>query len=351
MLIDMHAHVIPGAFPPLDARAAGGRWPRMEPADNGARRLLPGGPAGSGLLCQPVCWDVEARHQAMRASGVDAEVVSPMPGLLGYAFTPQDGLVLCRHVNGFVSDLCSQDPRRLFGLGIVPLQDPPLATAELANVKRSGLHGVEIASNVNGVSLGDARFTEFFQEAEAKQLAIFVHGLAPTFADRFPPFAGGGFGVAAEIGIGAVSLLSSGILDKCPRLRIALSHAAGGFPLMLTRAQYFWGRTWNEEPPADARAFDGSPAAQARRFFYDSLVFDRRALRYLVEMLGPQQLLIGTDHPFMQREQPVGKTLRSIGLSESDVNDVTWNNCFRWLGISAPQLAETGSVWQTSSTC
>jgi aminocarboxymuconate-semialdehyde decarboxylase len=80
-------------------------------------------------------------------------------------------------------------------------------------------------------------------------------------------------------------------------------------------------------------------------------VFDRRALRYLVEMLGPQQLLIGTDHPFMQREQPVGKTLRSIGLSESDVNDVTWNNCFRWLGISAPQLAETGSVWQTSSTC
>jgi aminocarboxymuconate-semialdehyde decarboxylase len=119
---------------------------------------------------------------------------------------------------------------------------------------------------------------------------------------------------------------------------------------MLTRAQYFWGRTWNEEPPPDEQPFESSPAAQARRFFYDSLVFDRRALRYLVDMLGARQLLIGTDHPFMQREQPVGKTLREIGLAQSDLDDITWNNCFRWLGIPAPLLAGASRQWQTTTT-
>src|ERR671934_11140 len=108
---------------------------------------------------------------------------------------------------------------------------------------------------------------------------------AHVIPGEFPPVgersAGGGFGVAAEIAIGAVSLLASGIFDTCPRLRIALSHGAGGFPLMLTRAQFFWGRTWNETPAADGKPFETSPAAQARRLFYDSLVFDHRALRYL----------------------------------------------------------------------
>jgi aminocarboxymuconate-semialdehyde decarboxylase len=339
MLIDMHAHVIPGEFPPAGTRP---RWPAMELASDGTRKLQP-----SGLVCQPVCWDIDARRAAMAANGVDAEVVSPMPGLLGYAFSPADGLELCRHANAFITELCARDPQRLYGIGILPMQDPSLAAAELSDVKRSGLYGVEIASNVNGVSLGDERFVDFFREAEAQDLAIFVHGLAPTFGDRYPQSAGGGFGVAAEIAVGAISLVASGLLDKCPKLRVALSHGAGGFPLMLTRAQFFWGRTWNEEPPADGKSFETSPAAQARRFFYDSLVFDQRALRYLVDMLGTTQLLIGTDHPFMQREQPVGKTLRSLGLSADAMESITWHNCFRWLGIAEPALSTT---WQTAAT-
>jgi aminocarboxymuconate-semialdehyde decarboxylase len=354
----MHAHFIPGEFPPVGGRAAGARWPRMEPepGHSRARRLLPGGFGGNGLLSQPVCWDVGERRAAMQATGVDAEVISPMPGLLGYAFSASDGLDLCRHVNDSILELSTADSQHFFGLGIVPMQDPSLAAKELSRVKQSGLYGVEVASNVNGISLGDDRFVDFFKEAEARELAIFVHGLAPTFGDRYPQSAGGGFGVAAEIAVGAISLLASGIFEKCPRLRIALSHGAGGFPLMLTRAQFFWGRTWNEEqsPDGGTKPFETSPAAEARRFFYDSLVFDRRALRYLVDMLGASQLLIGTDHPFMQREQPVGKTLRGLGLSDSDVEDITWNNCFRWLGIPAPALvARTDSkpaVWQTSTT-
>jgi aminocarboxymuconate-semialdehyde decarboxylase len=319
----------------------------MEPAADGsaARVLFTGGPSGRGLTAQPVCWDPSARAEAMASRGVDAEVVTPMPGLLGYALSPSEGIELCRYINDFVVQLCAALPNRLYGLGLVPMQDPDLASRELALVKAAGLYGVEIATNVNGVSLGDDRFVDFFREAEAQDLALFVHGLAPTFADRYPSTAGAGFGVAAEVGIGTVSLAASGIFEKCPRLRIAISHGAGGYPLMLTREQFFWSRRWNEEPPDSPSG--ASPTETARKFYYDSLVFDRRALRYLVDMLGADRLLIGTDHPFMQREDPVGRTVRTLELPAEQLDAITWTNSFTWLGIPAPVPASaTGAVHQ-----
>ena len=138
-------------------------------------------------------------------------------------------------------------------------------------------------------------------------------------------------------------VITGGVAEKYPSLRLAFSHAAGGFPLMLTRAQWFWGRTWNEEPPGERgpeaspwAAAPVGPAELARRFWYDSLVFDRRAIRYLIDMLGADRLLVGSDFPAMPREDPAGRTLRSMGLGTSELEAVTWHNCFRFLGIEAP---------------
>ena len=215
------------------------------------------------------------------------------------------------------------------------MQDPDLAAAELSQVRALGLHGVEIGSNVCGASLGEDRFLGFFQEAERLGVPVFVHALDVTFGDRLPRAAMAGFGFAAEIALAAASLVSSGTAERCPDLRLAFSHGAGGFPLMLTRAQWFWGGTWDEAPPAEARERP-SPSEYARRFYYDTLVFDRRALRYLVDMIGPGRLLVGTDFPVMPREQPAGRTLRSMALPADVVEDVMWNNCFRFLGLPAP---------------
>jgi aminocarboxymuconate-semialdehyde decarboxylase len=109
----------------------------------------------------------------------------------------------------------------------------------------------------------------------------------------------------------------------------------------LTRAQWFWGRTWNEKPPlpeserpeAAPWFAEHSPLELARRFYYDSLVFDRRAIRYLADIFGPDRLLVGSAYPAMGREQPIARTLRTMGLSDAERGDVLWNNCFRFLGI------------------
>jgi hypothetical protein len=150
------------------------------------------------------------------------------------------------------------------------LQDPDLAAAELSAIADAGLAGVEITSNINGVSPG-----------------------------------------------------------------------AGGMPLMLPRAHYFWAGTWNEEPPAPERTEAPgrarcSPIEYARRYWYDTCVFDRRALRFLIDILGPDRLLIGTDFPAMPREDPCGKTLLSLDLPDQVVQGITWYNCFRFLGKDPP---------------
>ena len=330
MLVDAHAHLLPRDYPP-DAPAC---FPQMEPVEESTDRFLVFG--AMRFRARDVFFEAERRLEAQDAAGVDAEVLTPMPPLLRYDLPAADGLGLARHVNEATAQLCSAEPSRLIGLGMVPLQDPDAATAELAAIGDLGLAGVEIASNVLGVSIGDERFLPFFAAAATLGLAIFVHAM-PAATDRLPPKAMGTYVVGLEGAMAAASLITGGIAAKCPELRIAFSHAAGGFPLMLPRAQYFWGGSWNEEPKVPERVVipdDGpAPIEFARRFYYDTLVFDRRALRFLVDYLGPDRLLVGSDFPAMPREDPAGRTLRSLDLPPDVLEDITWNNAFRWLGF------------------
>jgi len=294
-------------------------------------------------------FDAEQRLAASAASGVDAEVVSPFPPLLNYRLPAASGMDLARWVNEYIAGLCAGAPGRIYGLGSVPLQDPGLAAGELGSLLDLGLAGVEIASNVAGASLGDSRFLEFFAEASRLGLAVFVHAM-PVASERLPGPATATFGVGVEGSLAAAAIITGGVAEKYPALRLAFSHAAGGFPLQLPRAQWFWGRTWNEEPPGPAArgpeaapwAAAAGPAELARRFWYDSLVFDRRAIRYLIDMLGADRLLVGSDFPAMPREEPCGRTLRSMGVPDADLDDITWYNCFRFLGVPPPKLFSLG---------
>jgi aminocarboxymuconate-semialdehyde decarboxylase len=190
---------------------------------------------------------------------------------------------------------------------------------------------------VLGVSIGDQRYQPFFAEAQRLDLPVFVHAM-PALTDRLPPSTMGTYVVGIEGALAAASMVAGGTAAACPELRVSFSHAAGGFPLMLPRAQYFWGGTWNEEPKVPERAVmpdDGpSPLEYARRFYYDSLVFDRRALRYLIDLLGHDRLLVGSDFPAIPREDKAGATLRSMELDPAVLDDITWHNAFRFLGVA-----------------
>jgi len=335
MLADLHAHMLPRDFPAQAPEC----FPRMDPIDGDTARTLIFGRVR--FPARDVFFEAERRVEAMDAAGVDVEVLTPMPPLLRYDLPVADGLALARYVNESVAALCAHVPDRMFGFGMVPLQEPDIAAAELTAIRGLGLYGVEIASNVLGGSIGDERFLPFFAEAERLGVPVFVHAM-PALTDRLPASTMGTYVVGIEGMLAAASMVAGGTAAKCPELRISFSHGAGGFPLTLPRAQYFWGGSWNEEPRNPLRAVmpdDGpSPLEYARRFYYDSLVFDRRAIRYLIDLLGHDRLLVGSDFPAMPREEKgAGATLRSMDLDPAVLADITWNNAFRFLGVKPPR--------------
>ena len=336
MLVDMHAHVIPGALEPVGA-SEDHRGPRIGPCDDPNARLLEND-RGMQFKAIDAFYSAERRLEELERSGVDAEVVSPMPPLLDYGLSGPEGLELSRRVNEFIVSLCDADPRRLHGMGMVPMQAPDLAAAELARVRELGLVAVEIASNVVGRALHGSEFDEFWAEAERLDMPVFIHAMPADFAGRLPagliPIAA--FAVGADALLACAGIITSGLAERHPRLRLAFSHGAGGFPMMLPRAMYFWGKTWNEEPSDSGEGL--SPAELTRRFYYDGLVFDHRALRFLIDLVGHRQVLVGSDFPAMPREDPCARTLRSLDLPPEVLEDITWHNTFRFLGSEAPQL-------------
>ena len=332
MIVDLHAHVIPDKLSPV-GKGEGHPGPSVGPGQDAATRLLENGPMR--FPAKAVFFASEARLEALDANGVSVEVVSPMPPLLDYSLPGAEGLELSRRVNDFVAGLCAAAPTRICGMGMVPLQDVDLATNELAALKAMGLSGVEVASNAGGLSLGDEHFFAFFEEAERLELPVFVHALNPTFGERLPRAAGPTFSVMTEIAVTAASVVTGGLPERCPNLRLCFSHGAGGFPLTLPRAYWFWGGTWDELPP-ERETQGPSPIELARKYYYDSLVFDRRALTLLIDVLGHERLLVGTDFPAMPREQPIARTLRSMDLPAHVVEDICWHNAFRFLGTEPP---------------
>lgn len=332
MIIDAHAHLIPKDYP-KDAPTC---FPRMETYSDSTDRLLVFGEMK--FRAKEEFFEAEKRIEAMDASGVDAEVLSPMPPLLRYDMSTQDGLDFARHINDHLAGVIAHDPQRMFGVGMVPMQDPEAAAGELAAIKEQGLAGVEIASNILGKSIGDDDFRDFFKEIENQDLAVFVHAM-PTPMERLPMSAMGTYIVGIEGMFAAASMILGGTAEACPNLRILFSHAAGGLPMMLPRANYFWGGSWNEEPVDLDRAImhdEGpSPLEMARRFYYDSMVFDHRTIRYLIDLLGADRLLVGSDFPAMLREEPIAKTLRSMDLPSEDWENISSRNAMRWLGQGA----------------
>jgi len=154
-----------------------------------------------------VWFDAEARLEASAASGLDAELLSPFPALLAYRAPAKTGLDLCRVTNEYIAGLVAAYPGTFYGLGTIPLQDPDLAAAELTELGKLGLAGVEIASNIDGASLHEARFDGFWAECERLGTSVFIHGL-PVPSDRVPGAAAATFGVGAEASFGAAAIIS-----------------------------------------------------------------------------------------------------------------------------------------------
>ncbi len=326
LAIDIHTHIVPYDFPAYSGSSAGASWPSMAACPECRHRNV----MIDGKVFRTVsheCWDVEQRLHQMEATGIGRQVLSPMPELLSYWMPADDALVLCRHINQVIADMVSRAPQHFTALGCVPLQDPELAARELERVMAQGsFRGVEIGTNIDGVVIGDPRFEPFFDAAERLGAAIFVHPLRPIGLDRLvgPPGLVQLVAFPSENAVAAASLITGGVLERHPKLRIAFSHGAGGFALTLPRLMAGWGQL--------GLAHRRSPVEQARTLFYDTLVYDEATLSHLMATFGATQLCIGTDHPFVIQETRPLQRLDALNLDEKTCALLLSGNALRFLG-------------------
>jgi aminocarboxymuconate-semialdehyde decarboxylase len=327
--IDIHTHIVPERFPAYAGKGRDVPWPAMAEAHACHKHVMI-----SGKVYRTVAdgsWSVPRRIEAMGEMRVARQALSPMPELLSYWLPLEDGKALIRYLNEQIAEMVAFAPERFVGLGAVPLQDVDSAILELQYI-RNTLHfsGAEIASHVNGISIGDSRFEPFFAEAERLGAAIFVHALRPAGQERVVgPFSEQAVCFPGDIALAAASMITGGIAGRHPKLRIGFSHGGGALALLLPRLVH----AWNALPKAK-EALAESPAAYARRFFYDALVFDAMAARFLVDSFGASQICVGSDYPFnMGDRDPLG-SLEKAGLDTAVLAAIRSANARRFLGIA-----------------
>jgi aminocarboxymuconate-semialdehyde decarboxylase len=329
--IDAHAHVVPENFPKYAGAAMPSDWPSMAAAAQACHRNV----MISGKVYRTVsdlCWDTGKRLADLPAMGLALQVVSPMPELLSYWMAPADAQQLLRYLNEQIAGMVAESGGRLSGLGAVPLQDVDLAIRELEFVvKTLGFPGVEVGSNINGEAIGSPTFDPFFEACEALDACVFVHAIRPAGMGRLvgPAQLQQVLAYPGDVGLAAASVITSNLLVRRPNLRIAFSHGGGTLGLLLPRLQQGWGVF-----PALRDAVTQSPADQARRLFYDTLVFDPHALRYLVQSFGASQLLVGTDYPFNFHDRTPVQRIEAAGFDEATVQRLVHRNAERFLGLT-----------------
>ena len=327
--IDIHCHVVPESFPPYAGRNANVPWPSMAEAHACHKHVMI-----SGKVYRTVsdgCWSVPRRIEDMGKMQVTRQAISPMPELLSYWLPLDDASVMIRYLNDQIAAMIERAPDRFTGLGAVPLQDVDSALRELEYVTKTlKFSGVEIASHVNGTSIGDPRFEPFFAQAEKLGAAIFVHALRPAGQDRIVgAFIEQAVCFPGDIGLAAASMITGGIAERHPKLKIAFSHGGGVMSILLPRLVHAW-----KHVPKSRESLKESPEVAAKRFYYDQLVFDPRAVSFLVSVFGKSQICVGTDYPFAMGDFEPMKTLAGAVLEPGDREAITAGNAKRFLGIS-----------------
>jgi aminocarboxymuconate-semialdehyde decarboxylase len=306
--VDVHAHVI---VPEITRDAGAEPWrPRVFRDDAGAQVVEMGGKQIRAAVQEFV--DVEGILAAQDEAGVDRVLLCPWVPLLYYDAEPDEGLARARVQNDALAGLVRERPDRVAALGALPLQHPELAAEELRRIMADGiLRGAELAASVRGVFLGDDRFEPLWEAAEQTGALVFVHPTtrgfdSPAFQDYY---LWNTVGNPLETAATAAHMVVAGVMERHPGLRVLLAHGGGALMAVRGRMRHAHGF----QPQARARLSE-SPEDSIRRLYFDTLTHDDALLRALIEYVGHEHVLLGSDYPFDMGDARHVSTVQALGL-------------------------------------
>ncbi|MGY8999241.1 MAG: amidohydrolase family protein [Rhodospirillales bacterium] len=326
MIIDTHAHFTPQSM--LEAlKKEIGRFPNIELlVEEDSYKL---GFSGGALTrpLSPKLRDADKRLHWMKDQCIDAQINGGWLDSFGYELPAEEGAAWSRFMNEYLMT-GTEGHKPLIPLATVPLQNGKLAAEVLEEAMNAGFSGAMIGTQPHGVSgnLDDPDLDPFWEAASALKATLYLHPMFGCGDPRLLDFGmmnATGRGVDTTIAISR--LLFTGHFLKYPDMNFILSHGGGALPYMLGRLAR------NVEIPGHDYA---DPIAGFKTLFFDTVLFDPRALNFLRDVVGAEKIMLGSDYPFPIGDMTPLKIIEDADLTEEERNLILGETAMRLFNIS-----------------
>lgn len=330
MVIDMHAHYVANRLV-KEVQASGNRYGVKVQLTADGRPTYDVG----GFVARPVrapLSDFASRKADIAKEGVDRQIVGPWMDLTGYTLPAEEGARWTRLQNeGQAEEIEGPPPGDTFvGLAGLPMQDPARAAAELEHaVATLRCRGAMIATNVNGINYDDRRFDPVWGAAVRAKVPIVLHPFNTVAPDRLGKhFLANSLGNPFDTTIAATTMIYGGVCDRFPDLKVVLVHAGGFLPWIIGRIDQS-----HRHAPTGKGSMAKTPLDYLRWFYYDTIIFHAPMLKFLVEMVGADRVLLGSDDPFDMQDFDMTRIVKTAALSAADQAKIFETNTRALFGI------------------
>ena len=330
--IDVHTHLAPQSL--WKAFEHGEDWHGMGYEAQGESEFIVGNGKRILINSPKLRYTPEDRLAEMDSEGTDVQVVSIHTPLFPYHWETGAAIQASKDVNDEIAGMTKKWPNRFAGLATLPVQDVDASIEELERaVKVLGLKGAELDTVANGVNWDEPHFLPLFKAAESLEALLFFHpqpqdnlvALEKTLKYGLP----NSVGVVLEDALVVATLIYGGILEECPNLKVCIAHGGGGACFGMGRMDHGW------QVRSEARVnIVKPPSAYQKQIYYDFLTSSEAGLRFLIDTVGADKVVIGSDWPFVGWDPSPGGWLEGLqSLSPDEKEKVSWKNLESLLGI------------------
>jgi aminocarboxymuconate-semialdehyde decarboxylase len=220
-------------------------------------------------------------------------------------------------------EFCAASPHRLKSLAQVPLQDFDLACRAASRAKANGHVGVQIGNHVGDKNLDDPSLINFLIHCANEHIPVLVHPWDMMAQNRMKkwmlPWL---VAMPAETQLGILSLILSGAFERIPAsLKLVFAHGGGSFAYLLGRVDNAW-----QHRDIVRENCPHLPSSYCNRFSVDSAVFDPRALQLLIDVMGVERVMLGSDDPFPLGEERIGALIDGMAMPHQHRERLLSNN-------------------------